>query len=680
VQDRRPMVSPASSSDSGFKARFRLALRSPVILALAVLGFFFLVVESFRPFFFLHDDNASQFIGYFVHDFRTLTGTGWLAEIDYYQYGGEPYLEQGQTAVLYPPVYLAVALAGVIPGDVRWTIEWLAVGHLALGLLGFYFWLRSAGVERWPAALGGLAWVLNPFVLIVASSWVNVSFLACCLPWLFWALDRLLVRPSLLSAFWLGTILGLFFLQGTVQWVLYSVFFLGMYAMLRLIVREGMRRGAIAYYLVVSALIFLTLITPLLLPMLHATDASVARAKPLSIEQALSYSIHKTDLVDAQFFRFRPHLVFGITSAILFCPIVCLFPVMALWFFGAGTEVRRRLFPLLFLSLLALFLSSRWHLFLSLAPVFDKFRWPFKVFVFAEFFLLAAFVLSVSSWGRGRARPGGGFNFRASICIAVVLVPGLLVSLTQHEGNYFSNVTLPTTQLPLPPGTDASFGRVITIGQIPYDTASSRFLTYDHATFFGFPSLGGYNPLVGRGQRDFALGLDFPNLFSDPITPEIREKLAARAVRYWIVDPISPQAAEVEALPGFKLLSSERDRLVYEDTQEAPLVYSSTDPATPYPVNYSGNSLLISLRHADASLEISVGPTDGWWYRIDGGPWLRAAYENERLRVDVQASNQRLEISYFDPRFREGLRWSLGFLVLVGVLGGVAKMTRLDVA
>src|SRR5271154_1601873 len=112
----------------------RLARHTPLIRALVALWLLLVIVETARPLFFLHDDNASWFTPTYVHDFRTLAETGQLAEINFYQYGGEPFLEQGQPAVLYPPVYLAVALAKGIFGDLRWTIDLLAAMHLTFAV------------------------------------------------------------------------------------------------------------------------------------------------------------------------------------------------------------------------------------------------------------------------------------------------------------------------------------------------------------------------------------------------------------------------------------------------------------------------------------------------------------------------------------------------------------------
>jgi hypothetical protein len=351
-----------------------------------------------------------------------------------------------------------------------------------------------------------------------------------------------------------------------------------------------------------------------------------------------------------------------------------LLPLMILRFFHAGTEIRRRLFPLLVLSLLALHFSSRWHLFLTMTPVMDRFRWPFKVFVLADFFLLASLVWSVSSWAGDRASPPRRANFMASACLAFVLLASLAVSLSRHDENTFSRTTLPTSDNPLPPGMDPGRGRVIAIDNLLPEASSYRFFTHGYGTFFAVSSLGGYDPLVGRDRLRFALGLDFPNVFYGPMTPAVREKLDARAVRYWIVDPRSPQLQEVEGLGGLNLLASEPDRVVFEDTQASPLVYSTTAPATPCALTYSGNSILIPLSHVASPVEISVGPTDGWWYRIDQGPWLRPVYQNDRLKVDFQTSDRLLEISFFDSRFREGLYLSVYLLLFTGLMLIVGRL------
>jgi hypothetical protein len=639
--------------------RSEWAWRSPLVLALAGLGLFLIAIEFARPCFFLHDDNATWFLGAYVHDFRILTETDRLAEVNFFQYGGEPFLQQGQTAVLYPPVYVAVALAKLLCGDARWTVEWLAAGHLLAAIAGFYIWLRRGGVTPTLAALGGLAWALDPFVLLVGASWITVIYLACYLPWLFWAFDRVLLRPSHRSAFFLGAILALFFLQGYVQWVAYAIFFLSFYALFRLLEKSDRQRLSIFYYLAIAAFLFLIFTAPLLVPMFHATELSAARAQPLSLAQALGYCVEPGDLLRAQIGLYRHGWIFGASTAILFCPALLFLPATIVRFFRGNSALRQKLFQLLVLACLALLFSTRWHVFLSLLPLFDKFRWPFKVFVYADFFLLAALVWSMTSWKRA--------NWAAT-CLAAVIFADVAVVLSGHDENTFSKTTLTSSANTLPASVDTQLGRVVAIDIILPEASSARFFTHTFGTYFAVPSLGGYDPLVAPEQLRFAPGIDFPNIFTSAITPEIRNELDERAARYWIVDPKSPQLAQVQAL-GLKPLSQEKDRIIFEDIQARPLVYFWNGPNQPGSVIFSGNSLLIPVRGVKSPAYISVGPTDGWWVRIDGGPWHQGTYYlSNRLMIDLPMGARLLEVSYFDARFRDGLWLSAALLLVLALI------------
>ena len=663
-------MAPADSR-TDFPRHLRRAIRSPLLFSLAALWLILLATESVRPCFFLHDDNACWFIGAYVHDFRVLTETGRVAEVNYYQHGGEPFIEQGQTAVLYPPIYPGVALARWVSGDLRWAIEWIAAEHLTLGLLGFYFWLRQGGVAPGLAALGGLAWALNPFGLLVGGSWIFATFVVAWLPWSFWALDRLLVRPSARAAVYLGIITGLFFLQGYVQWFAYSILFLALYALFQFITRPETRKPAVLGYLAAAMLVFAILSLPLLLPMLHAAADSALRAGAMPMGAALEFCVRPNDFFFAQICRFRPNLAFGASTAALYSPGLLFIPLAVVRLFYVGGAVRLRLLALIFLTLLALIFSSQGHALLTMLPLFDKFRWPFKVFLLADFFLLSALVWTAASWTRSRLS-----SFTGGVCLIVVVAANLAISLAFHDENALSKTTLPASVNPLLPGMDPRLGRVVTFADDLPESRTYHYLTLAYATYFAFPSLGGYNPLVSQEQLEYALYLDYPNFCTGKITPDFQQQFEARSVRYWIVDPRSSQFAEAKSLPGLWVMEAQPDRVIFEDTLAAPLVCAKTAPTIPCAMSYSGNSMLIPLGGVTSPVEVSVAPTDGWWYRIDRGPLLRPVEQNDRLQVDFRASDRLLEISYFDPRFRAGLDWSAGLTLLLVILFGAGRFMR----
>jgi hypothetical protein len=606
-----------------------------------------------------------QLVPLYLHDFQVLTQTGRLAEINFYQFGGEPFVEEGQTAVLYPPTYLCTALAAKVIGNARWIIELMAFFHLTLGFMGFYAWMRHLGVDRWPAALGGLAWALNPFVLILGSCWLAVVMLAGYLPWIFWAMDRMLLRPTLSHSIALGGILGIFFLAGVPQWAAYTVLFLMIYSALKLLVNGGPPFRQLLYGLVISALVFFTISLPLLFPMLHALQVSDQRSFAMPWQAALAGSIQIDFLVMTQLGVFLPKMVFEGSSAILFCPGLWLIPLAALWYFRADQTSRRKLLPFWGLALATFAFSTPLHALLNLLPVFNRYRWPFKVFIYAEFFFTALIVLSLVSWTASGARR----KRIAYLVLILVIAANLIFSLCQHDRNYLSVATLSSLENPLPIVNPQS-GRVVTFGEV-HTTVTRYYLTQNYATLFHTASIGGYNALMGRDQSLFGVGIVDHAIDYSAVTPEIRTRLDRRAVRYWIVDTRTSIAEQIKTLPDLRLIESAPHRMIYENMRAWPMVHVLTDPDAQLSFTYLGNSMLIPLDHFSGTVAASLGPTEGWWYRLDSGPWQRPLYRDDRVQVNVIASAKILEISYFDPYLRQGFLAALVTLVLLGALIGL---------
>ena len=752
---------------------------SPLFFALAALTLLLVAMECAWPGFFLHDDNASWFAGAYAHDFRTLTQSGEVAEVNFYQYGGEPFLEQGQTGVLYPPVYVAGALASLWPGDLRATVDWLAAIHLAIAVVGFYVWLRRGGTDAWVAALGGLVWALNPFVLLLGASWIMVTAAAAWLPWLFWAVDLIVApartppgcgscfnlfrgcrapseqgaldprlqmlqasglpttepdnlpadvsgsrrtpgggpsdycepettlrsstspSPSVrrLPTAALGVIAGLFVLQGYVQWAAYAFLFAGMYAAFQVFAAKERLRPLVA--LGFAGLIAAAIALPQVLPLLHGAAESKARAEELSPMFELFYSVEPGDLLAAQVGFFREHFLFGASTALFFCPALVLLPVALVAFVRGDEAARRRLFPLILLAVIALVFSGRGYFLLNVVPFMAKFRWPFKVFLFAEFFLVAGLVWACALWGsprptgagrggegepdnRLRKSPSPPLGQRRLPLLVLVVILQVAVALAVHERNFLSAAVLPTRQTDLPAEVDLTRGRVIAAGNVVPVKTAHLFYTLAYGTFYEVPSIGGYNPLVSRESLAFAQGMDIPNFWNLFISPEALVVFEDRGVRYWIVDPRSPQGKQLGNLSSMKYLGGglsadflrirpvfryfpNTDRAVYEDMGAKPLAYDEANPQSSLPVRYGGNSMLVQLTGTAGTVAVSVGQSDGWWYQVDGTGWKQSGYSDYRLHIPVGAGSRELEVRYFDSRLRSGLGISLIISILLGI-------------
>ncbi len=506
------------------------------------------------------------------------------------------------------------------------------------------------------------------------------------------------------------------------------------------VVRATDSRGRVLLALAVAGLVAMAL--PLVLPMWHAVKESKVRAQPLSLLQELYYRVQFGDLLAAQVGFFRQHFLFDASTALFFCPALVLFPLAIVAFARGDAAMRRRLFPLILLAVMALFLSGSGYFLLNVVPLMQQFRWPFKIFVFAEFFLVAALVWSfggelgrrtgrqarlspslqeekesanpaeqklvggpATALGSAAAskpdvsprsaqddeslksvlrRPAQGLRRLPLLALAIVLVLQVGVALAVHDSNFLSQATLPVSSADLPPGMDPAMGRVIAIDDGVPVADGYRFFTHAYGTWFQVPSLGGYNPLVSDRRLNFGLGLDVPNVFHQQITPELREKLESRAVRYWVIEANSLHLVQGRGafggLSGFRAVTGDAGRLILEDLAARPIAFNVTAPTVALPVRYAGNSLIVQLNHTPGIIAVSVGPTDGWWFRADGGAWKKPGYRDLRLYIAVSDRSRELEISYFDPRLRAGLWNSLVIIVLIALFSflGWVERRRLD--
>ncbi len=92
--------------------------------------------------------------------------------------GGQPLLSNPNYAAFYPPSWLVLALPPA------YALNWLVIGHAALGFAGAYRLVRRLGGEPAAAALAALAWSGGG----AALSLVSALTLFCGMAWLPWTL------------------------------------------------------------------------------------------------------------------------------------------------------------------------------------------------------------------------------------------------------------------------------------------------------------------------------------------------------------------------------------------------------------------------------------------------------------------------------------------------------------
>jgi hypothetical protein len=654
----------------------RHALR---VLPFLVLGFMG-VLECLFPLFFLHDDNASAFLPFYTHNWRTAAETGELPVINLHQHLGQNFLGQGQTGVLYPPTYAAAAFSNWILGDTRAAIDILAFLHLPLAAFVAAHLARLLGASPAAAFGTGLLWATNPFVLCLARCWIVASYAALYLPLILLLTERWMQNPALPRGLILVGVKVMAFFQGHAEYFFYIICFDGLYFFLRFFRlchdrRRPWKQAFTCYVLPHLALPLLA--APLLLPMAEAASLSEQRDKKLSLFVRLAYSTEPLSVVQAQLLVFK-EAVFHIDSRIYFLgpafllPFLFLFP--ARFFKEWRLDQRIKLCALL--GSLALVLACGFYLFvpwllIGWIPPLDRFRWPFKLFFFAAFFLPLGTCLLVSHWQEkhpdSTRRIFAGFLGLALLQVFVAARPGPA-----------SCLDLNTLESPAPffyPRYQESLQRVMAYLLPPERIRSAAALTDNYATYFDVHHLEGYDPLISKKAIQVIHRMGGEHRWKPPLTQANIDHLASWAVRYIVTENSEERHASLSRFAGLKWLENRENLSLYEIEGAARLVECTPAPSR---VAVKGNQIQVEWDEPLAS------PVEIRFQLLKTLPLLcisqqpgRSAQpvevreENLHLAATVPSQTTLLTLSYHNFSFARGCQLALlglGALALGAVL------------
>lgn len=629
-----------------------------------------LLLQLLEPFFFLRDDNATHFLAAYTYAYDALVGAGELPLVNQHQFLGHTFLASGQTGVLHAGLYPATALWRAAGGDARGIVDLLATLHLALGGAGMLLLLRSLGVRRslaFPLALG---WALFPFGVLVARSWVFVTYVMAYLPWNTWLLLRFLERPTARRGALLALVKTLFLLTGYVQYMVIASFFeLAFLALRFFLERRGgrWRREAAA----IAAIFGLTalLSAPLLVPLWNAKQASAERAGRISTETALSFALGPADFARAQLLYPREGALFRFGSGAAF--YLGLPVLLAL---GVAARRRRELgstqLAALGAGLFALAMSTLLYFLLYLTPLFASLRWPFKNFPVAGFFLLLA-----AAGGAGLFAAGGPRKARLAAAllwlnVALQLTLFLVPAWRQPFGPH--RFDRPVEQLRESPlmraiGEDGRAIALIAPQDPPMAPAPIR-LGFLYATLAGKYHLAGYDPLLAQLNHELAppTSANTELLFSPAAWPSIRSSLEARSGRYLLVAADSALRPALAADPAVRLLAESEGTLVFELKSALPIVLRLEDGAPlPFRWKVGGLELDLPADFPGGHLLMNLAALPGYALRLDGEELGPPQVAEKRLVAAVPPGAHHLELRYADAGFAAGRALALGGLLLL---------------
>jgi hypothetical protein len=134
---------------------------------------------------------------------------------------GSPLHASQQAGIFYPGLTLPLL---VFPAN--YALKLALLGHLALAFAGQYLLYRTLGGGRFAASFGALIVAQSAyFVDHLMAGHVTIVVGAALVPWLFWALTRLLKSPNFRRAALLGIVGGAFALGSQPQVSYYALVF-----------------------------------------------------------------------------------------------------------------------------------------------------------------------------------------------------------------------------------------------------------------------------------------------------------------------------------------------------------------------------------------------------------------------------------------------------------------------
>lgn len=671
--------------------------RYQIILAITIV-FICIVIELKYNYFFLQDDNRDYFLPLYIANLRALLG-GEIPLFNFHQHCGTPLLAIAQSATFYPLNYMALILSKIFWGHYFATIDIIVILHIIIGGIGFFYLLRSFGLHERSSFFGALAWSFCGFFVSVGNSWVPISGYGAYLPWLSFLIIRILRKNTIKDFIWLCVIRCLLFFIGWQQYFIYTITFeiaFIIFIMLFYSNHLGDRLRQQTRYLNINFdkknfvksyllhFVFVALIVlPCLLPSLHQVDISYSRNAALSW---LEYRSLSYDLRDWVVGLFNPFSERGYTynwtnqNFISHIGYVTIFFIFIILFYLDKRNYRLILVYLLLALLTLLFASGTFltKLFYYI-PIYNRFRWPFKVVFFTTFSLIIIASIGFDIFYRKYLIKGKGTLI--FICLIIVHLLNFIVIYIFLPQRMFG---VHLDKIPLYEKLEEPLkkGRIITIGPKYFNLKvfpglygyTAPYLGFNYATLWGLYHFGGYEPLLSKKNHLICLGLNYSsNLSIDTARISFEDqKLLLEYFRKWGVKwYIVEKNIKYAFFNDLNLYHSDNFRNIFYDSLASNLIYFMNNITTGSQLKYNINTNTIYIKSSnnfDDYLIINFVFNDYFAAYLDGQRVKLIETEDHQMMLFVPKGEHLIVIEYSDPFFTFGFIITGGFIFVLCVL------------
>ena len=641
-----------------------------------ILSLVFIILESKHPFYFLSDDNRTFYLPMFIHNFRALTN-GELAFFNFHQYLGIAHFSNFQSAIFYPLTYFSMFLSKIISGHEFWTIDIVVFIHLIIGSIGFYKLIFFFTKDRYSAMFGSLVWSLNSFSIFISNSWWIFSGVTAYFPWMLFFAFKLYSENSNKNLILLILFRILLFYVGHIEYFIYCMIFEFLTVTFMVLSLNTKKKDYVFFkkYLISYPITFIYAL-PILLPAWIRTKTSGIRsesfnfltlhANGFNFSSWLQSLINPFNLRNDFYLRSQTKFSFDSFPHLSHIGYITLFLILfCIYYSLTNNNFRRHVSAkatIVVLFIFSLIWSFGWLAgLLCYIPILNRFRFPFKLLAFADFYLI--FVASFGMYILSKVIKKQLLqNIIRSILILICIVNFILLYTNVYVS--FNNRDH-QDKIPLdePFNKNLKNGRIFSLGISEDDPFSVKTLGFNYATLLDLNHFAGYDPLMPKKNFETCLDIKYRNSYK-------KNKLPIDYLRNWGVnwynlnkDP-EPNSLYyhyrdiLEADSSIVFFADEPERTIFHDRSSNPLFYwRQTQTSKDIKVKMKTNSIQIHTNNSqDDHLIINYLFNDFFQVKLNNVKILPIKETKiGQMDVFVPKGNNKIEIKYKNPYYKFGV-------------------------
>lgn len=314
---------------------------------------------------------------------------------------------------------------------------------------------------------------------------------------------------------------------------------------------------------------------------------------------------------------------------------------------------------------------------LYMLPILNRFRWPFKMAVFLDFFLIliAAVVLAGLAERIPWKRKAKELLLLGLIGVQLLNFLFLYMVMPYRDFGEHHGDSLPLLE---PLREELVGGRIVSVGFKVWEPTASNSRSYktaptlgfNYATLWSLEQFAGYEPFIGKDNDRATLGLNFTAIY--PSSAPLRVEYLRKAGVCWYLLPpeLEEEYGALFASYGIVRRFEDGDRVVFYDPGAVAMVSFARVAGGVESYSLTTNSIRVETDLEEPGvLVLNYLYHANFRATVDGEPVRLVADEGIGMRVEVPAGEHRVVVEYVDPDFRFGLIVSLtGALGLGGVL------------